>query len=1044
MERHAAHSVLVRVFSGQALDPEGEMAVLHPPGCRLCWDLAVRVVAELKREGRLAPSAAAAHEVLDLLERKQARALRWLLAHSRREELTRLPFHEQRDRIEADPELRTFEMFSALAEEAASASRDDPHLGEETAFVAHALASALSGDFYPEPYRNDLQAEALTIVANCRRLAGDWRGSAAALATARGHLLRGTGKLTREARLLSIQASLAMDTGRLEQALELLGRSSELYGEAENTEAAMSITVQEASTLLAAGRHEEAIARAEEALSGLTPEDIRLEMLTRNIVTASLVFLGRAHEAMQSFLATQPLFQKLQGRATELHVGYLEALLLDAQSHFREAEKAFRKNVAGYMEAELYKTAFLHLVTFLQSLVRRCAFDKAARACEEALAMIERAGSACHTQMIELWRGLLDLINARRLTDYQVLAARQYLVRHWNAPARHAPLNLQVSVRRAEPAAAPHRVETRGYQWPSIQDGGGSDHASPSLQGRPLIAPDFNPGEAPMQLSPGGYDEARERYDRALIAAGLERCGGRVRETARLLKISRNTLRDKMKKYGIEVRELSAAPDASPGPAPQDGEVQALDRVLRARAWWGELKSLPPGQRLERLQTISALQTREMFEAMLDEASATAPNDPLRGEETARLAQTLAGLLPLRGRFSEVERNDLQSAVFLVIADCRRLAGDWQGAAAALDAARRHLARGAHEPAREARFLAAQASLLADTRQIEQALALFARAAAFYRRAQDQTAVATVTVQAAGALLSAGRYQEAITRAEVALRRLPPGEPRLELSARNVITESLVFLGRTDEALHSLFATLPLYKELRSLRTEFQLGYLEALLLDALGYAREAETAFRNNIARRMDAELTKDAFLTVMTRLELLLGRGELEKAAGACEEALARIEESEVAGHATIRTLWRALLALVRERALTESHLLEARHYLVRWGAAAARRSNPGIGVLGLPAWVTGTAVPEAAGGAPELPAILPQAPGRRLLVVEPPDPAASLAELGYKGALEQYSRQLVAAGLAQSQGRIDEAGRLLGLSPKAVQDKLKGFLA
>lgn len=1033
MERHAAHSVLVRVFSGQALDPEGEMDVLHLPGCRLCWDLGVRVVAELKREGRLAPSAAAAHEVLDLLERKQAGALRWLLARSWGTELTRLPGHEQRDRIEADPKLRTLEMFSALAEEAASASREDPHLGEEAALVAHALAGTLPADLYPEPLRNDLKAKALMVIANCRRMAGDWRESAAAIATARGHLLKGTGKPAREARLLSIEASLATDTGRLEQALELLGRSSALLGKAGDTEAVASVRVQEAGTLMAACRYEEAISRAEEALSELAPKDARLEMLARNIITASLVFLERPDEALQSFRATQSLYKQLRGRSFELQAGYLEALLLDAQGHFREAEKAFRSNIAGYMEAELYKTAFLHLVTFLQSLVRRGAFDKAARACEEALEMIERAGSACHMQMIELWRSLLDLINARRLTDYQVLAARQYLVRHWNAPARHAPLNLQVKV-----------------------SGGALDvpraEAPPPILSLPPKALD-KPSETAGPV--GGYDEAWERYDRALIMAALERCGGRVRETSRLLKISRNTLRDRMKRYGIEVGELSAAPDTSAVPAHQDEEVQALDRVLRARAWWGELKSLPPGQRLERLQTISALQTREMFDAMLDEASATAPNDPLRGEETAHLAHTLAGLLPLRSRFPEAERNDLQSAALLVIADCRRLAGDWQEAAAALDAARRHLARGAQEPHREARLLAAQASLLADTRQIEQALTLFARAAAFYRRAQDQTAVATVTVQAACALLSAGQYQEVITRAEVALRRLPPGEPRLELSARSIITESLVFLGRTDEALHSLFATLPLYKELRSLRTELQLGYLEALLLDALGYAREAETAFWNNIARRMDAELTKDAFLTVMTRLELLLGRGELEKAAGACEEALARIEESEVAevaGDATIQTLWRALLTLVRERALTESHLLEARHYLVRWGAAAARRSIPGTGVLQLPAWATGTAVPavpESAGGAPDLPAIIPQAsgpqaPGRRLLIAEPPDPAASLAELGYKGALEQYSRQIVAAGLAQSQGRISDASRLLGLSPKAVQAKLKGLLA
>jgi tetratricopeptide (TPR) repeat protein len=570
MERHASHPVLVRVFSGKEADSEEETTVLHLPGCRLCWDLAGRVVAELKREGRLAPSTAAAHEIRDLLERKQAGALRWLLVRSRREELTRLSFHEQRNRIEADPELRTAEMFSALAEEAASVSREDPHLGEEAASVAHALASALSEDLYPEPLRNDLQAEALMVVANCRRLAGDWRESAAALATARGHLLRGTGKPAREARLLSIQASLATDTGHLEKALELLGRSSSLFGKAGDTDAVAAVAVQEAGTLMAACRYEEAVARAEESLSEPTLVDARLEMLARNIITASLVFLGRPAEALQSFRASQPLHRQLRARSTELQMGYLEALLLDAQGHFREAEKAFRNNIAGYMEAEIYKTAFLHLVTFLQSLVRRKAFDKAARACEEALEMIERAGSGCHSQMTELWRGLLDLINARRLTDHQVLAARQYLVRYWNAPARHAPLELQVT------ASGGALVAPRAEAPPPIL----------SLRPKAPQEPSETAGPA------GGYDEAFERYDRALIAAGLKRCGGSVRGTTNLLKISRNTLRDKIRRYRLETRELSAAPDLPD--EDQDDEVQALDRVLRARALWGELKSCHP------------------------------------------------------------------------------------------------------------------------------------------------------------------------------------------------------------------------------------------------------------------------------------------------------------------------------------------------------------------------------------------------------------------------------------------------------------------
>ncbi|HEX7185261.1 MAG TPA: helix-turn-helix domain-containing protein [Thermoanaerobaculia bacterium] len=82
--------------------------------------------------------------------------------------------------------------------------------------------------------------------------------------------------------------------------------------------------------------------------------------------------------------------------------------------------------------------------------------------------------------------------------------------------------------------------------------------------------------------------------------------------------------------------------------------------------------------------------------------------------------------------------------------------------------------------------------------------------------------------------------------------------------------------------------------------------------------------------------------------------------------------------------------------------------RHYLVRWGAISARRVSPGAGVLRLPSWVPGTVVPEAA----------------------PP-------------ALDHYRRQLLAAGLAQGQGRLDEACRLLGLSRHHLRAKLKRYL-
>ena len=64
----------------------------------------------------------------------------------------------------------------------------------------------------------------------------------------------------------------------------------------------------------------------------------------------------------------------------------------------------------------------------------------------------------------------------------------------------------------------------------------------------PADAPGLSPT---VRLSDGGYEEALERYDRQLIGAGLAQTNGRIRETARLLGIARNTLRAKMKRYGL-------------------------------------------------------------------------------------------------------------------------------------------------------------------------------------------------------------------------------------------------------------------------------------------------------------------------------------------------------------------------------------------------------------------------------------------------------------------------------------------------------------
>lgn len=60
-----------------------------------------------------------------------------------------------------------------------------------------------------------------------------------------------------------------------------------------------------------------------------------------------------------------------------------------------------------------------------------------------------------------------------------------------------------------------------------------------------------SPAAIPSDLADGAYQKALDRYDRRLLEVALERCDGRLRETSRVLGISRNTLKAKMKRYGM-------------------------------------------------------------------------------------------------------------------------------------------------------------------------------------------------------------------------------------------------------------------------------------------------------------------------------------------------------------------------------------------------------------------------------------------------------------------------------------------------------------
>jgi Nif-specific regulatory protein len=77
------------------------------------------------------------------------------------------------------------------------------------------------------------------------------------------------------------------------------------------------------------------------------------------------------------------------------------------------------------------------------------------------------------------------------------------------------------------------------------------DGAAGRPSGGPAAPPAAPGGRRGERLADGGYQEALARHDRRLIEEALAHCGGSLRETARLLGISRNTLKARLRRYGL-------------------------------------------------------------------------------------------------------------------------------------------------------------------------------------------------------------------------------------------------------------------------------------------------------------------------------------------------------------------------------------------------------------------------------------------------------------------------------------------------------------
>jgi tetratricopeptide (TPR) repeat protein len=517
MSRHFGREALQKLLQGVGSEEEATRALQHVAECLPCQSLAAGCLAQVRggERGPVHPREARNAFAL-FLEAKVDGAIETLKAGSWWAEIRNLGPARQIKKIRSTAHLQSVKFFETVLADARATALTDPFLGESLVRTALVVVDLLPAMQVSRALKNDLRGQALTVVANCRRLAADFPGAATASTEAERFLAEGTGDPGLEAGLLSIRCSLCTDRGEFEEGLDCVHRAMEIFKDLEDWKAAAHNAVLKAGCLLAADRWREAIEVARFALKSMPPQELRLYILAKLIIAESLALLKRPHEALRDFMEARSLGEQADA-GIRLQVLYVEAQLLDALGEAAISEKLFRHTVKVYFDQEVYKAAFRTLLTLFEAFCRRGARDKAIALCEEAIAAAIQAGEACNEQIRLAWEELLAVVRVRPLGESELIEARQHFVRNWSVPAGALLLP------RVAPAGPAGEVEIPPP--PPIQGGG--------------------------EVLSGSFGDALAAYEKALTQAALRQADGNRTEACRLLRISRNTLMKRIQRYGL-------------------------------------------------------------------------------------------------------------------------------------------------------------------------------------------------------------------------------------------------------------------------------------------------------------------------------------------------------------------------------------------------------------------------------------------------------------------------------------------------------------
>lgn len=337
------------------------------------------------------------------------------------------------ERLDADPQFPTWGLTELFIDQSRqSIFSAQPSQAVHRARVATLIAERVDTATYGQALVADLATQAWGALANAYRIAGCFSESQAAFEEADRWLLSGTGDPLEAASLLSLLASLRMDLGEYDTAIDLLDEVVAMYQEIDDTlllgrtllKKAIAIGVQDA---------ERGLRVLPDAYRHLDPaEDPRTFLCARHTQILLLNDAGRALEADQLLETSRPLYRQVGGDWLHLRLAWLEAKICCSLGRLDEADAGLSVILSEVLERKLHLEAALAALDLAACRILQGRTAEAYELARSMAGLFEAWG--VHRRALEAWSVVQHALATETATVTLLRDVAGYFTRAWRNP----------------------------------------------------------------------------------------------------------------------------------------------------------------------------------------------------------------------------------------------------------------------------------------------------------------------------------------------------------------------------------------------------------------------------------------------------------------------------------------------------------------------------------------------------------------------------------------------------------------------------------